>query len=139
MILFYDADLRHSQLQIWSELNFAWSATFHSDLHPHVLERWPEDGTHGGPTLGGIEMAVRYTTPCADTSRKALHILWRVVAPPHGLRSPAPAPATPVPRSLWNAEFGKGASKKRRDADPVRMNSRFANYIRKHIIYTLFN
>jgi hypothetical protein len=30
------------------ELNFAWTATFHSDLpvHPHVLERWPEDGPH---------------------------------------------------------------------------------------------
>ena len=46
MILYHDEGLRSSQQRIWDELNFAWRATFHSELHSNVLERWPEDGPH---------------------------------------------------------------------------------------------
>ena len=37
MILYYNADLRHSQLRIWDELNFAWIAHAFGWLHTQVL------------------------------------------------------------------------------------------------------
>jgi hypothetical protein len=39
MILYYETGLRNSQQRLWDELSFAWRATFHSELHPNVLER----------------------------------------------------------------------------------------------------
>jgi hypothetical protein len=46
MMLYYDTGLKNSQQRPWNELNFALCSTFHSDLHLHVLERWPKDGPH---------------------------------------------------------------------------------------------
>ena len=37
MILYYNADLRHSQLRIWDELDFAWIAHAFGWLHTQVL------------------------------------------------------------------------------------------------------
>ncbi len=76
MILHYDTCLRSSQQRLWSELNFAWCATFLSDLHPHVLERCPNDAPHAFTKL-------QSKWP-AGASRKALDVL-HIVAPPHSL------------------------------------------------------
>ncbi len=76
--LYYDTGLRNSQQHLWTDLNFAWCATFHSNLHQHMLEMWPKDAPHAF-----TEMQSKWL---ADALRKALDDL-RVVAPQHSLRS----------------------------------------------------
>jgi hypothetical protein len=46
MIMWYQPDLRLTQLRLWEELKYAWNTTFHCDLHPDWLEKWPEDRPH---------------------------------------------------------------------------------------------
>jgi hypothetical protein len=46
MIMWYQPDLRLSQLRLWEQLMYAWNTTFHCDLHPNGLEKWQEDGPH---------------------------------------------------------------------------------------------
>ncbi len=49
MILWYQDDLRLKHMQLWpswGELKYAWSATFHCDLHPNGLEKWPKSEPH---------------------------------------------------------------------------------------------
>ncbi len=41
MIMWYQPDLRLTQLRLWEELKYAWNATFHCNLHPNGLEKWP--------------------------------------------------------------------------------------------------
>ncbi len=79
MIVYYDTGLRNSQQRLWDELKFSWRATFNSNLHPHLLERRPEDGPHDINELQSKWLA------CA--SRKIL----RVVVPQHSLL-PLPLP-----------------------------------------------
>ncbi len=64
------------QQRPWNQLNFALCATFHSDLHPHVLERRPKDGPHAF-----TESQSKWLT---GAWRKALDVL-RVVEPQHSL------------------------------------------------------
>jgi hypothetical protein len=76
MILHYDTGLRNWKQRLWNKMNFAWSTTFHSDLHPHVLEGWPRDVSHAFTELQSKWLA--------GASRKAVDVL-RVIAPPHSL------------------------------------------------------
>ncbi len=48
MIRWYDPQLRAANARVWDELQFAWHATFHSDLAETrtALEKWPVAGSH---------------------------------------------------------------------------------------------
>ena len=116
MILYYEEGPRNSQQRIWEELNFAWRATFHSELHSNVLDRWPEDGPHA------------FTKEQSTWLAETLRILRRGPGRPARRRAAPPAPRAavlPTPRTLRDAGGGRGASKRQRDADPVRAISRF--------------
>jgi hypothetical protein len=116
MIFYYEESIRTSQPRIWDELNFAWRATFHSELHSNVLDRWPEDGPHA------------FTKDQSTWLAETLRILKRGPGRPARRRVAPPAPRAafpPTPRTSRDAGGGGGASKRQRDADPVRTTSRF--------------
>ena len=46
MIFWYEPHMRTAQPRVWEELNTAWTNTFSSNLHPHVLDTWQEKGAH---------------------------------------------------------------------------------------------
>ncbi len=78
VIMYYDTGLINSQKRPWNELYFALCATFHSYLHPHLLERRPKNGPHVF-----TELQLKWL---AGASREALDVL-DVVAPSHRMRS----------------------------------------------------
>jgi hypothetical protein len=124
MILVHGTGIGNSQQRLWDEMNFAWRATFHSQLHLHVLKR-----SRGRPPCfhqGAIDLACQ-NSPAARVwlLKKVLYVL-RVVES-HSLRSVRLLRRLhQPPRSLRDAGGGKGASKRQRNADPVRANSSFA-------------
>jgi hypothetical protein len=80
--MYYDTCLMNLQQRPWNELNFALCATFHSDLHPHVLERRPKDGPHAFTASQFIKS--KLSKWLTGAWRKALDVL-RVVAPQDSL------------------------------------------------------
>jgi hypothetical protein len=79
MILWYQPDLRLTQQRLWDELNYSGQATFHCDLHLHVLERrlkkghtlspgrnrngWPKHSTSSRRALDGLRCVVACSLP----------------------------------------------------------------------------
>ena len=116
MILWYDSDLRGAQRRLWDELNLAWSSTFHSDLHPHVLEKWPVTGPHA--------FSKTESTWLSETLRFLKKSSGR---PSRARPPPASSAQASVPRSSSKAEGRAKVSKKRRASDPVATFPRFAS------------
>ena len=95
---------------LWRGLNYAWSATFHCNLHPNGLEKWPETGTHA------------FTKAESKWLAETLSFLERTAGRParsSGVRRaletapPPPGKATSVPRGSRKDEAAQGASRKR--------------------------
>jgi hypothetical protein len=138
MIFWYEPRMRTEQPRVWGELNAAWTNTFSSDLHPHVLEKWPEKGDHAFNESQSkwLFETLRYLKN--STGKPALR---RRNAPPS---LPAIAKLTHVVRpSSKKPECGGGNTKKRRSDDPVRASARFRilflnSYNLFHIIYCYY-
>ena len=118
MIFWYEPELRTAQPRVWNELNTSWTNTFHSDLHPHVLETWPEKGPHAFNESQSkwLFETLRYLKK--NPGRPALR--RRV---PHQLL-PAIAKLTPIVWSADKPEGGGGNTKKRRTDEPVKSTPR---------------
>ena len=117
-ILFcYIPSLRTAHSRVWDDLQYAWRATFHTELSDTVLGTWPTTGPHA------------FSASQAEWLTETLRHL-KALKPGPALRrravpaSPAPAPARAATQTSKKAKAGGGEGKKRRDSDPVQDTSR---------------
>ena len=123
MILWYQHDLRLKHMRLWGELNYAWSATFHCDLHPNGLEKWPETGPHAFTQAESKWLAEtpRFLKRSAGRPSRSSGVRRALDPGP-----PPPGNAAPVPRGSRQDEVARGASRKRTASAPVKTKKRFA-------------
>ncbi len=112
MLFWHIPRLRTAHSRVWDDLQYAWRATFHSELSDTVLEKWPTTGPHA--------FSADQAHWLTETLRHIKNLkpgpsLRRRVTP----ASPAPAPAQAAARKSKK-------SKNRRDPDPVEDTSRLA-------------
>jgi hypothetical protein len=104
-------------------LNYAWNATFHCDIRPKGLEKWPEDGPHTFNTSESKWLAetLCYFKRSAGRPARSSTVCRALETAP-----PPPAKAAPVTRGSRKDEEVKEASRKRGASAPVKAKKRFA-------------
>ena len=125
MILWHDTALRAKHSHAWDSLTAAWKATFHHDLTASSLEKWPEDGPHGFSKAESswLTATLRFLKQGQGRPPSAR----RRASAPAPATSPSPPPAAKATsRISAKADRIGGASKKRRNTDPVQSSRRFA-------------
>ncbi len=133
MILWYQHDLRLKHMRLLGELNYAWSATFHCDLHPNGLEKWQVTGPHAFTKTESKWLAesLRFLKRTAGRPARSSGVRRALETAP-----PPPGKAALVPRGSRKDEAAQGASRKRGASAPVKPNKRFA-YHALNILYML--
>ncbi len=104
-------------------LNYAWNATFHCDLHPNGLEKWPEDGPHAfNPAESKwVVKTLSYFKRSSGRPARSSSVRRALETAP-----PPPAKAAPVPLGSRKDEGVQEASRKRGASAPVKAKKRFA-------------
>jgi hypothetical protein len=117
-------------------LNYAWNATFHCNLHPEGLKKWPEDAPHTFNTEESKWLAetLRYfkrsAGPYGRPVRSSSVCRALETAPP------PPAKVAPVTQGSRKDEGVQEASRKRGASAPVKAKKLFAYCTRN--IYTYY-
>jgi hypothetical protein len=117
MILWYDKEILAAHSRVWNGLQLAWHTTFHSDLSPVGMKKWPTAGPHAfnEPEYSWLAETLRYLKKPALRKRV-----------PAGV--PPPAPPKPAPahtsRSSKPSKAVVHGSKRSRSTDPVRKDHR---------------